>query len=200
MVSGLGRVGGIVPRTRQRCFFPPRNQEPSPCVSLSPRARGASKALLSPDAARCGPASAWRPLLPGAASDPRNEARGCCRCCPPPLQLPGREGTQLSPTSSIFNHYLNPRGNEQTSGLGALGIFSAVGRVYSERVFHNKLFLGQRRSAPARALPSTRPPGPGRAPPLDGGACSGRPGREAGGDPARPGPRSAESICVVNLS
>lgn len=56
------------------------------------------------------------------------------------LRRRGAGGT--SPTPSIFNHYLNPRGNEQTSRLGALGIFSAVGRIYPERLFHNKLFLG----------------------------------------------------------
>lgn len=41
---------------------------------------------------------------------------------------PGRR----SPTFSKFNRYLNPKGNEQTSGIGCQGIFSFVGRIYPQ--------------------------------------------------------------------
>lgn len=81
------------------------------------------------------PPAAPAAVPPGAA--PRRPSMAGRRQRPP---QEGGRGT--SPTPSIFNHYLNPRGNEQTSRLGALGIFSAVGRIYPERVFHNKLFLG----------------------------------------------------------
>lgn len=46
-----------------------------------------------------------------------------------------------SPTSSKFNRYLNPKGNEQTSGIGCQGIFSFVGRIYPQ-VFPQQVISG----------------------------------------------------------
>lgn len=64
-----------------------------------------------------------------------------------------------SPTSSKFNRYLNPKGNEQTSGIGCQGIFSFVGRIYPQ-VFPQQVISGpRRRFRSADAVASGRAPG-----------------------------------------
>lgn len=129
---------------------------------------------------------------------------------------PSRPGARRSPTFSKFNHYLNPKGNEQTSRIGCQGIFSLAGRIYPQ-VFPQQTISGPRgrfRSADARRghSPGSRPaapragdsrPRPRRRSPSrrrgwgGGGGVPGRMGREA----AAPAPplRTPQSICVPNL-
>lgn len=73
--------------------------------------------------------------------------------------MPSPPGARRSPTSSKFNHYLNPKGNEQTSRIGCQGIFSLVGRIYPE-VFPQQAISGTRgRFRSADAAATRRAPG-----------------------------------------
>lgn len=117
-----------------------------------------------------------------------------------------------SPTSSKFNRYLNPKGNEQTSGIGCQGIFSFVGRIYPQ-VFPQQVISGpRRRFRSADAVASGPAPGrPHRGPGIhgcDGGATL--PKQATGlGCPRPEGPGALRaacyqrpplpSICVLNL-
>lgn len=81
-----------------------------------------------------------------------------------------------SPTSSKFNRYLNPKGNEQTSGIGCQGIFSFVGRIYPQ-VFPQQVISGPEAQVSfcgrGGQWPDSRPvaPGSGDSRPRSGRCC-----------------------------
>lgn len=94
---------------------------------------------------------AWRGK--GAASRPAGRPGDA----PPAPSRPGAR--RCSPTFSKFNHYLNPKGNEQTSRIGCQGIFSLAGRIYPE-VFPQQAISGPRgRFRSADAVATRRAPG-----------------------------------------
>lgn len=193
-----GRAGSAEQPPRCPCALPPA---PSPIPQLGPPEISRRLSAPAPRRARRGAGAPSRPAgRPGDA---------------PPA--PSRPGARRSPTSSKFNRYLNPKGNEQTSRIGCQGIFSLAGRIYPE-VFPQQAISGPRgrfRSADAaatRRAPGRRHrgrvihgPNPGAAQPEraaglggGGGGVPGQMGREASelGSPPLPTP---QSICVQNL-
>lgn len=108
---------------------------------------------------------------------------------------PSPPGARRSPTFSKFNHYLNPKGNEQTSRIGCQGIFSFVGRIYPE-VFPQQAISGQRgRFRSADAAATRRAPGRRQRRPVIHGLNPGvaSPNRRRGGGGGVPGQRGGEA-------
>lgn len=175
----LALAGRGPPSSRRRG---PRALPPARSLILQLRPPEISRGLGRPGPARRAPPGGGAPA--GHAGRPRD--------APPAPSLPG---ARRSPTSSKFNHYLNPKGNEQTSRIGCQGIFSLVGRIYPE-VFPQQAISGPRgrfRSADAAATrwapgrrhrgPVIHGPDPGAARPKQaaglGGWVPGQMGREA---------------------
>lgn len=179
-----------------------RSLRPGPALAGSARRGGVSRAASAAAPARTRAARSFLPRLrppetsrgQGGRAERGRARRGegapggparRPRAAPPASSRPG---ARRSPTSSKFNHYLNPKGNEQTSGIGCQGIFSLVGRIYPE-VFPQQAISGPRgrfRSADAAATrwapgrrhrgPVIHGPDPGGGAAQAGGGVGGCPG------------------------
>lgn len=174
------RAGRGQPSSRRRC---PRALPPA--WTLISQLRPPEISRQQSEASTAQPAPRGRARRgEGAPASPAGRPRDA-----PPAPSP--PGARRSPTSSKFNHYLNPKGNEQTSRIGCQGIFSIVGRIYPE-VFPQQAISGQRcRFLSADAAATRRAPGRrhrGRViHGTDPGAAQ-QAGGEVGGSGDRPGP------------